>query len=105
MGIQQARNRRDIGIAAVVEHNTSFCDLGEFYVRKHLAGQEVTGDEIHSWLEAIGVQPDHHNAWGGFVSGLVRRGVLEDTGRSRHASRVSRHAGRLPVWRVKSISN
>lgn len=95
-------DERDAGIEAVMAHNVAFADFASFYVQKHFAGDEVTGDEIHTYLEFIGILPDHPNAWGGFISGMVRQGILEDTGKYRRTKRKGSHARRTPVWYVNS---
>ena len=51
--------------------------------------------------EEEGITPHHHNAWGSLTNQLVRAGILVDTGRLAKSKKVSSHARRNPVWKVR----
>lgn len=46
-----------------------------------MAGEEVSGEDIRLRCLRYGIKPHHPNAWGAFISGLSRRGLLRKTGR------------------------
>ena len=86
-------------IERVMEHNADW----QRKARAHLwiwRGEELTGEQIRIRLMGMGITPDHPNAWGGFIAGLVKQGYLRDTGRVRHMTLPRSHARRTPVWRV-----
>ena len=93
-----ARDYRDEGISKVISHNEEWKAVAEAYVRSLKAGKEITGEDIRIDLESVGVKPDHFNAWGGFISGLVRKGILVKTGNYRQMKRPQSHARVNPVY-------
>lgn len=65
-------------------------------------GGVVTGEDIRLQCEAAGVQPHHHNAWGGFVCALIRDGVLIPTGRYVPMKADGSHARKTQVYQVNT---
>jgi hypothetical protein len=91
---------RDAGQARVLERAGTFhADAVEVICRR-LAGAEVLAEEFRRVCSEEGVAPHHHNAWGALTAVLVKRGVIEDTGRLGKSQDPRSHARRQPVWRV-----
>lgn len=68
---------RDEALATVLEHaGPAFTESVGDLVLSKLLGKNVTGEEIRLLCLKRGIRPHHHNAWGGIVNALVRRGVL-----------------------------
>lgn len=63
---------------------------------------EVTGEDIRLACESCGVKPHHSNAWGAFVSSLIREGVLEPTEIYRPMRAKGSHARKTQVYRFRS---
>lgn len=61
---------------------------------------EVTGEDIRLACLDAGVEPHHHNAWGGVIAGLVRSGQLIDTGRRRAMRASGSHARKTPIYEI-----
>jgi hypothetical protein len=63
-------------------------------------GGEMTSEELREWLALAGLEPPHHhNTWGALTMAAVRRGLLEDTGRTGQMRGPKSHARRTPIWR------
>jgi hypothetical protein len=77
-------------------------DQASELIQDRLGGQEVLAECFRMICEEEGVKPHHHNAWGGLTSALVKRGILEETGRIEKSKDPRSHSRRQPVWRVKS---
>lgn len=61
--------------------------------------QTVTGEVLRQYCEAHDLHPHHHNAWGGWISGLRKQGILERVGHTL-MSRPSSHSRENPVYRM-----
>ena len=60
---------------------------------------EMTGEDIRCACEAQGVIPHHHNGWGAFIGGLVKRKILVETGRRIPMKAPDSHGRKTPVYR------
>lgn len=93
---------RDQAIATVARHaGTAFMEQAKAVILERLSGTECLAEEMRRVCEDAGVVPHHHNAWGSLTNQLVRAGVLIDTGRLSKSKRISSHARRNTVWRVR----
>jgi len=93
---------RDAGQARVLDRAGTFHADAVEVIRRRLTGCEVLAEEFRRVCSEEGVAPHHHNAWGALTGALVRRGVIEDTGRLVKSQDPRSHARRQPVWRVKA---
>ena len=93
---------RDAGQARVLERAATFHADAVAVICRRLAGTEVLAEEFRRVCSEEGVAPHHHNAWGALTAVLVRRGVIEETGRLGKSQDPRSHARRQPVWRVKA---
>ena len=59
---------------------------------------EFCGEDVRHWMIAHGIQPHHHNAWGGLMFGLVRRGQVVHTGYTQMKDAKS-HARETKTYR------
>jgi hypothetical protein len=93
---------RDHGIALVGRNaGTAFMEAAKTVITERLAGQEVLAEEMRRACEEAGIHPHHHNAWGSLTNQLVKAGILQDTGRTAKSARITSHARRNTVWRVR----
>lgn len=93
---------RDHAIATVARNaGTEFMEQAKAVILERLSGTECLAEEMRRVCEEAGVVPHHHNAWGSLTNQLVRAGVLQDTGRIAKSKRVTSHARRNTVWRVR----
>ena len=93
---------RDSAIATVgTNAGTVFMDQAKALIVERLAGVECLAEDMRRLCEEEGITPHHHNAWGSLTNQLVRAGILVDTGRLAKSKKVSSHARRNPVWRVR----
>jgi hypothetical protein len=100
--LESAKKLRDAGIAQVSENNQSWLDsaFAECVNWSALVrGQEITGERIRERVSIKVGNPNSPNAWGGLVRQLVKRGYLEDTGKTYHPADPKSHASRKPVWK------
>ena len=91
---------RDEGLAAVSDNAQPWMDkalalLPQMSFWRH----QVTGEDIHLWIEARIGPPHHFNAWGALVNTAVRRGIIEFADCYRKCTSPVRHAHRTPVYR------
>lgn len=91
---------RDAGITQVMEPEEDFNEYIVNYVKKLPPGTEVTGEEIRLKATRAAPLPHHSNAWGGVIAGLVKKGILVDTGRTQHSVLPSNHHRRCTLWAV-----
>lgn len=93
---------RDHGIALVGRNaGTAFREAAQAVILDRLSGREVLAEEMRRVCEEAGIVPHHHNAWGSLTSQLVKAGILQDTGRIAKSTRITSHARRNTVWRVR----
>lgn len=93
---------RDHGIALVgTRAGTAFMEAAKAVILDRLAGQEVLAEEMRRVCEEAGIVPHHHNAWGSLTNQLVRAGILHDTGRIAKSTRITSHARRNTVWKIR----
>ena len=72
-----------------------------FAVIRGLPRGEWEWDDIRLAVEAAGVVPHHHNAWGGLGMAARSRGLLRDTGRRTPARDPRKHAHANPVYEIR----
>lgn len=95
---------RDAGQGLVLDRAGLFHAQAVEVIRRRLAGAEVLAEEFRRVCLEEGVSPHHHNAWGALTAVLVKRGVIEETGRLGKSRDPRSHARRQPVWRVVAES-
>lgn len=98
--IAESEAARDAGQGRVLDRAGLFHLQAVEVIRRRLAGSEVLAEEFRRVCLEEGVSPHHHNAWGALTAVLVRRGVIEETGRLGKSRDPRSHARRQPVWRV-----
>lgn len=62
------------------------------------AGAKVTGEQIRTRCEDMNVFASSPSAWGGVIQGLVRQGVLENTGETARMQAPQARGRRSPVY-------
>lgn len=93
---------RDQGLALVSRNaGPAFMEAAKALIVEQFSGQELLAEELRRACEDAGILPHHHNAWGSLTNHLVRAGILQDTGRIAKSTRLSSHARRNTVWRVR----
>jgi hypothetical protein len=78
-----------------------WADEARFFLLTLPPGWEGTGEDIRRFLvEDMSLDPPHHhNAWGGLISGALRRGTITGTGKYRKMTSVRSHARKTEVYR------
>lgn len=95
----EAKRRRDEGIARVLSRNASWADNLGAWIIGLPHGWTGTGEEIRRIYRDCGGQlPTHHNAWGGVINGMVRRGILVKTGKRKHMVTSKSHSRSTDVY-------
>lgn len=74
-------------------------DVIKFLKKKR--GKKITGEDITNIANKAGGQPHHPNVYGGLFHKLVLSELLTFTGDWKHMEKVSSHARKTPVWKVK----
>lgn len=93
---------RNHGIALVARNaGSAFMEQAKAVILERLSGTECLAEEMRRVCEEAGVVPHHHNAWGSLTNQLVKAGILIDTGRIAKSKRITSHARRNTVWRVR----
>ena len=100
MDLFQAREARDAAMAQVMANTPPDWKDAARDIVARMKGEEVTGEDIRFQCERQRVQPHHSNAWGAFIAGLVREGVLEKTGRYVQMRAEKSHARETKLYRV-----
>jgi len=96
----KAEQLRDAGMQQVLFHNEDWRLKATYHIAE-LAGSEVTGEDIRKYMETEHeCFPNHHNAWGGWIGGLVKSGILQPTGEFRKMTEPKSHARKTQVYRV-----
>lgn len=65
---------------------------------KTKAGSTVTGEQIRQRVESMDIFAASPSAWGGVIQGLVRQGVLENTGNTARMTAPQARGRRSPVY-------
>lgn len=95
---------RNVGIARVLANQPKGWQKTAYaLVMRKLGGKEVIGEDISNLLRANGLNPTHHNAFGGLIRGMAVQNILEETGRMVQCRNPKSHAHRSVVWRVKTL--
>ena len=93
---------RDRAIATVgANAGPEFMEQAKAVILERFSGTECLAEEFRRVCEEAGIRPHHHNAWGSLTNQLVKAGILIDTGRIAKSTRVTSHARRNTVWRVR----
>jgi hypothetical protein len=98
---------RDAGVDLVAQHNEQFMDAAFALLplmRSRHPG-EVTGEEIHLWLDQQGVRAANPNCYGALLLKARRAGLLVRTGRTVKMRRPSSHGRENPVYRWVDAGN
>lgn len=88
---------RDAGVAKVETNERSFVER----MRSHAAtvarvNGNVSSDDLRRYAKAVGIKPNHPNAWGS----IFRGGMFEQIGYRRSMLR-SNHGRQIRVWALK----
>lgn len=65
---------------------------------KTKAGARVTGEQIRTRCEDMNIVASSPSAWGGVIQGLVRQGILENTGETARMEAPQARGRRSPVY-------
>jgi hypothetical protein len=96
---EMSKRARDAGIARVLSLNSTWADNLGAWIISLPHGWTGTGEEIRRiYRECGGQLPKHHNAWGGVINGMVRRGVLVRTGKRKHMIASKSHSRTTDVY-------
>jgi hypothetical protein len=92
MNVQSGRAAANAGIAKVLANtNPAWKAAWSIYVYNLPTGWTGLGEQIRFSLETLGWFA-HENAWGGMVSGAIKKGILEQTDVWAYPTDVPSHA-------------
>lgn len=92
-----ARAARDAGIARAAANAGEFMSLGLTLIAAMPPG-EYQGEDIRRFLNARGVFPHKHNAYGALIRDALRRGLIAATGRFEATKSLKTHAHKTQVY-------
>ena len=94
------RRGRDAGVASVMRSEGEDWKAAAVSValRVRDSREEFTGEDIRLACVKEGISASHPNAWGGLVQGMVRSGMIVETGEWKAARSPRSHARRIPVY-------
>lgn len=95
----EAERLRDEALARILENAGFGWRFNVINEVSLLSGREMSGEEIRSHCEGLGLVPHHYNAWGSVIRLMVTSGKLIDIGSSLGTTPQS-HARRVRVYRV-----
>lgn len=94
-----ARDARDEALDRVVSNSGDWARRASAAIAALPVGTEGIGEDFRRLISKAVEPPRHHNAWGGVISGLLRRGVLVLTGESSHMKTERSHARKSAMMR------
>ena len=89
-------------LARVLEHAGYDWQMLARLVVRTMHGQFVTGEDLRLRCLELQIIPHKPNAWGAFVSLLIREGKLIPTGKRTPRKAVKSHARKTDLYRVES---
>ena len=98
---EKSKENRDAGIGRVANSNLSWLAAVHDRLRKiskEREGQLVTGEDVRATLTELGLKPNHPNAWGALINGLVKKKVLLPTDVYRPMKDPRSHARSTRVY-------
>lgn len=93
-----AAQRRDEALGLVAERSGDF-QTDALSAIRGLPADEYSGESIRVLLEAQGIKPAHHNAWGSVIMQATKAGVLKGTGKYVSMQTERSHARKTQVYR------
>lgn len=96
---EEGKRRRDQALAAVAEKSGVFMDDALAWLVNLLPNGFYTGEMIRERIEAAGIKPHHHNAWGAVIACAVRNKHIYPTGRYVCTLAPKKHARKTQVYR------
>ncbi len=99
--MSEAEQARDAGIEQVLANNKNWKERVFDYALT-LKGWSGTGEDLRLLITQVVGTPFHHNAWGGAIAGLVKKGILHKTGEYRKMVTKASHARATPVYSTES---
>lgn len=88
---------RDQALLAVAEKSGVFMDEALAFLSRLNTGA-YTGEDIRKQIEAAGIHPHHHNAWGAVIATAVRSHLLYPTGKYVSMKDPRSHARKTQVY-------
>ena len=99
MDLTEGRKLRDKGMAQVTTPEFSEAVRGHIGSGDYL-GRHMSAEQIRFACQHQGINPHHHNAWGGVTYALLKAGVLRDTEQATHMTDPRSHARKTTVYEV-----
>jgi len=101
LDLLEGKARRDESMEQVSDNSGDFIDLGLSAI-KGMLRQYATGEDIRISLQASGIVPHHHNAWGALIRTAIKRGLLFPTERFVNMRDAKSHARMTRVYSLTS---
>ena len=97
--IDTARAARDVGMARVRNNNPIYIKQARALIITQLPAILGTGEDIRvKMMPFITVEPSSMNVWGSIISGLVKDGILADTGIQGQMKTKKSHARKSTIY-------
>lgn len=96
--MKDAIQRRDKTLEELHGRETADFKAAATRVVRTMQG-DFTGVDIRERCESQGIFPKSVYAWGAFIAGLRRDGLIEETGEWRMTKTARRNPSRSPVYR------
>jgi len=97
-----ALEAKRVNLGRVLEHAGDNWQFLARLVVRTMHGQTVTGEDIRLRCAELNINPHHANAWGAFVSLMVKEGKLIPTGKYVPMKAVKSHARKTALYKVES---
>jgi hypothetical protein len=100
---EKSKKNKDAGIRQVSRSNLNWLIAVHERLRKiskEREGQMVTGEDVRSTLMEFGLEPNHPNAWGALINGLIKKKVLIRTNSYRSMKDPRSHARSTRVYKL-----
>jgi hypothetical protein len=92
-------DHRDEALRRVSDNAGEDWHTAAMRVFRELPQGEFTGEDIRIACLVKGVIPHHHNAWGAFIMGLIRSGLVTKTGKRTKMKAPKSHARETDIYR------
>ncbi len=100
--MKTAEEARDAALKRVLDNAGKDWQTAAFQVLlAQRRGSTMTGEEFRLKCLRKDIRPHHHNAWGGLWAGMIKAGLLADTGDEKNMQSPRSHARRTAIYKVR----
>lgn len=85
-------------ITMTLTQTTNLTEAARKAAMKTKAGSKLTGEDIRTRVQSMGITAQSASAWGGTIQSLIRQGVLEKTDETRVMKSAQARGRKSPVY-------